>query len=119
MNSSLTSVEGVEPNHDSLKNQNGLRYEESGQSSLNDVTKHSAVDQSYKNANQQEQLKILYDVRVREIKNLQDEFNKYKEEKAKEINNLKNKTILAEAENRHLQISLSNSESLLGLLQLF
>ncbi|XP_044270748.1 intracellular protein transport protein USO1-like [Tribolium madens] len=114
MNSSVTSVEANEPNYQgSLRNKNEFKYEASGKSLLNDVTDNSAIEQCYKDANQQEQLKILYDVRVREINRLQKEFDKYKEEKIKEIGILKNKATLAEAEIRHLQISLTNSESLL------
>ncbi|EFA00623.2 putative leucine-rich repeat-containing protein DDB_G0290503 [Tribolium castaneum] len=113
MNSSVTSVEANEPNYQgSLRNKSEFKYEGSGKSFLNDVT-DSTIEQCYKDASQQEQLKILYDVRVREINRLQKDFEKYKEEKAKEIGVLKNKSTLAEAEIRHLQISLSNSESLL------
>lgn len=68
----------------------------------------ATLAQNYKDATPEEQLKVLYDVRVREINNLQDEFTTFQAEKTKEISILKNKVTLSEAEIRHLQ--LQNSE---------
>lgn len=78
---------------------------------ISDVSTHER--QLYKDSKIQNQLKILYDVRVREINNLREEYQNYKIEKDKEIGILKNKAILAEAEMRHIQSSLANSEGLL------
>ncbi|CAH2001747.1 unnamed protein product [Acanthoscelides obtectus] len=60
-----------------------------------------------------EQLQVLYEVRTRELATLREEYEKYKAEKSKEIDNLKNKLILGEAENHQLKISLKNAENLL------
>jgi hypothetical protein len=117
INSSATSAEGVEPNYlNQVKNRNQFKYEDSEKTLLDNVSSSvsGAIEQNYKNVNQQDQLKLLYEVRLREINSLREEFQKFKEEKSKEISVLKNKVTLSEAEIRHLQITLSNSESLLG-----
>ncbi|CAH1366958.1 unnamed protein product [Tenebrio molitor] len=116
INSSATSAEGVEPNYlNQVKNRNQFKYEDSEKTLLDNVSSSvsGAIEQNYKNVNQQDQLKLLYEVRLREINSLREEFQKFKEEKSKEISVLKNKVTLSEAEIRHLQITLSNSESLL------
>ncbi|VEN38732.1 unnamed protein product [Callosobruchus maculatus] len=60
-----------------------------------------------------EQLQVLYEVRTRELSKLKEEYDLYKVEKGKEIDALKNKLILGEAENYQLKISLKNAENLL------
>lgn len=64
--------------------------------------------------NPYEQLKILYEVRLREISNLKEEFDNYKKDKIKEIDNIKNKMFTSESEIQHLKITLKNSEELLS-----
>lgn len=65
--------------------------------------------------NPNEQLKILYEVRLREISSLKDEYDNYKKDKTKEIDKLKNKMFTYEAEIQHMKITLKNSEELLGM----
>lgn len=67
-------------------------------------------------ANPNEQMKILYDVRLREINSLRDEYESYKKEKSKELDYVKNKMLVYEAEMQQIKISLKNSEDLLGNL---
>lgn len=62
-----------------------------------------------------EQIKILYDVRLREINHLREEYENYKKEKSDEIKFLKNKIFVYEAEVQQMKISLKNSEELLGM----
>lgn len=66
--------------------------------------------------NTNEQMKILYDVRLREINNLREEYENYKKEKIREIDQMKNKMFIYEAEVQQLKITLKNSEELLGSL---
>ncbi|XP_066246315.1 putative leucine-rich repeat-containing protein DDB_G0290503 [Euwallacea similis] len=60
-----------------------------------------------------EQLKVLYEVRCREIQTLKHDFDKVKVEKNKEIEALKKQNLLLEGEIRQFQISLKNSGNLL------
>ncbi|XP_063919998.1 repetitive organellar protein-like isoform X2 [Zophobas morio] len=115
MNSSVTSVEEVGPNYVKTKGKNDFNYEDSSKAVPDNLSANSSqvTERNYKNVDQQEQLKVLYDVRVREINNLREEFNKFKAEKEKEMTVLKHKVTLSEAELRHCQVTLSNSESLL------
>lgn len=64
--------------------------------------------------NPHEQMKVLYDVRLREINSLREEYENYKKEKIREIDQLKNKMFMYEAEVQQLKITLKNSEELLG-----
>lgn len=64
--------------------------------------------------NPNEQIKILYEVRLRELNKLRGEYESYKKEKSREIDNLKNKMFIYEAEIQQMKISLKNSEELLG-----
>ena len=121
MNSSVTSVEEVGPNYVKTKGKNDFNYEDSSKAVPDNLSANSSqvTERNYKNVDQQEQLKVLYDVRVREINNLREEFNKFKAEKEKEMTVLKHKVTLSEAELRHCQVTLSNSESLLGMNMCF
>ncbi|KAL1512892.1 hypothetical protein ABEB36_002397 [Hypothenemus hampei] len=72
------------------------------------------LEQVYKEAiTPHEQLKVLYDVKCREIQTLKDEYEKLKAEKNKEIELVKNQKLLMESELRQVQISLKNAENLL------
>ncbi|CAG9773057.1 unnamed protein product [Ceutorhynchus assimilis] len=72
------------------------------------------LEQLYKEAlSPDEQIKILYDVRCREILALKEEYDKFKADKSKEVNSLKNQKILLEGELRQAGISMKNLESLL------
>lgn len=66
-----------------------------------------------------EQLKILCEVRTRELIKLREEYENYKKEKSREVDNLKNKVFLYEAETQQMKISLKNSEELLGKIENF
>lgn len=73
------------------------------------------VQQNYRRASEpNEQLKVLYDVRVRELNNLKQEFDNFKAQAKKDNDASKNKLLLSEAEMRQLKVSLKNMEDLLG-----
>lgn len=92
-----------------------FKYEDSTINSSTNVSIASGIDlQNYCDASTpNDQLKILYDVRLRELTSLRKEFDEYKFEKSKEIDNMKNKLILAEAEMRQLKVTLTSTENLL------
>lgn len=91
-----------------------FKYEDSTINSSTNISTASAPDlQNYCDVTSNDQLKVLYDVRLREINNLRKEFDEYKLGKTKEVDNLKNKLILAEADIKQLKVSLSSAESLL------
>lgn len=128
VNSSIVSIEDTQRNTN--KNMNLLAAANlypkevdphlNGGLLLDNVNDVSTVErQLYKDTSRQDQLMVLYDVRVREINSLREEYENYKIEKDKEISVLKNKAILFEAEVRHTQTSLKTSESLLGKLTFF
>ncbi|KAF7280414.1 hypothetical protein GWI33_006080 [Rhynchophorus ferrugineus] len=97
-------------------NLDDFKYDDSTINSSTNISMVSVdnIEQNYKNAiTPSEQLKVLYDVRVREIQALHDEYNQYKETAKRDIDSLKHKNILFEQELRQAQISLKNSESLL------
>ncbi|KAJ8913610.1 hypothetical protein NQ315_013432 [Exocentrus adspersus] len=78
------------------------------------VASFDEIQHNYRQASDpNEQLKVLYDVRVRELNNLRKEFEDYKTQSKNDISSLKNKLLLLEAETRQLKISLKNAEDLL------
>lgn len=64
--------------------------------------------------NSNEQLKILCEVRTRELTELKNEYENYKIEKSREVDNLKKKLYVYEAEVQEMKISLKNAQELLG-----
>lgn len=92
------------------------------ESSINSSTNVSADEtdqygfiQKYKDTSMNNQLKVLYEVRVREIKtlseqleNIQAEFNCYK-------NDTKRQILLLEAEKDKINISYKQSQEILGI----
>lgn len=91
------------------------------ESSVNNSTLSLASTDDLQNkyskvTNPMEQLQILYDVRLREIKTLKEDYENYKIEKTKEIEYLKNKLLTYKADFHQLKISLKNAEELLGKL---
>ncbi|XP_030749914.1 putative leucine-rich repeat-containing protein DDB_G0290503 [Sitophilus oryzae] len=97
-------------------NLDDFKYDDSTINSSANISLASVdnFEQTYKDAiTPNEQLQVLYQVRVREIQSLKEEFNKHKEKSKEEIDSLKHKNILLEAELRQTKVSLSNAEVLL------
>ncbi|KAJ8932780.1 hypothetical protein NQ314_014484 [Rhamnusium bicolor] len=95
-----------------------FNYDESTVNSSTNISVASLdeMQQNYRQASDSnEQLKVLYDVRLRELSNIKTEYDNYKGEKTREIDVLKNKLLLSEAEMRQLKISLKNANDLLGI----
>lgn len=95
-----------------------FNFDESTVNSSNNISMLSSDDihNKYRDAVEpNEQLKVLYEVRVREVHSLKEELNNYKKTKAKEIEGLKQRLIISEAEIQQLKISLNSSENLLGM----
>lgn len=91
-----------------------FNYDESTVNSSTNVSLDE-VQENYRQASEpNEQLKVLYDVRVRELNNLKQEYDNFKTQAKKDNDLLKNKLLLSEAEMRQLKISLKNAEDLLG-----
>ncbi|XP_018574443.1 spindle pole body component 110, partial [Anoplophora glabripennis] len=87
-----------------------FNYDESTVNSSANVS-FDEVQQNYRQAsNPNEQLKVLYDVRVRELDSLRKEYNEFKTQAKKDIDGLKNKLLLSETEMRQIKISLKNVE---------
>lgn len=70
--------------------------------------------QKYKTASYDDQLKVLYDVRVKEVKNLSEEVHKLREELSLQRDQLMKKLMLMEADKNQAEMSLGQSQSLLG-----
>lgn len=70
--------------------------------------------QKYKNANLDEQLKVLYEVRVREVKSLTEQLEQLKIEIEKQRDANKKTTLLLEAEKDRVKISSEQAKILLG-----
>ncbi|XP_066157176.1 putative leucine-rich repeat-containing protein DDB_G0290503 [Euwallacea fornicatus] len=97
-------------------NLDDFNYEDStiNSSTNTSVLSNDNLNHLYKKAiTPDEQLKVLYEVRCREIETLKHDFDKVKFEKDKEIESLKKQNLLLEGEIRQLQISLKNSGNLL------
>lgn len=93
------------------------KYDDSTINSSTNISVASAeyIDQAYKDVQTPyEQLKLLYDIRMKEIQTLKEEFDGYKESTMKEIDSLKRRLTLQEAETSQVEISLRNTKSLLG-----
>lgn len=80
------------------------------------VASMSGVNKDYRDAMPNEQLKVLYEVKVREIEALKLEYNGFKLEKKKEVDELKNRLFVGEAELQQIKESVKNAEALLGKL---
>lgn len=63
--------------------------------------------------NANDQIKVLYEVRGRELQALREEYKNVVENKTKQINDLKKKLTLTEAELEQIKVSYKNSEELL------
>nr|CAI5869358.1 unnamed protein product [Callosobruchus analis] len=93
-----------------------FNFDESTINSSTNVSTASNEDIQHKykyTSTPNEQLQVLYEIRTRELSALKEEYEKYKVEKSKEIDALRNKLILGEAENYQLKVSLKNAENLL------
>ncbi|KAL3269544.1 hypothetical protein HHI36_008609 [Cryptolaemus montrouzieri] len=93
-----------------------FKYEDSTINSSTNISVASAdcMEQAYKDVQTPyEQLKLLYDIRMREIEVLKEEFDSFRENSTKEINTLKRKLTLQEAETSQVEICLKNTKSLL------
>lgn len=94
-----------------------FKYEDSTMNSSTNISVASAeyIGQAYKDVQTPyEQLKLLYDIRMKEIQTLKDEFDEYKEKMGKNVDSLKRRLTLQEAETSQVEISLRNTKSLLG-----
>ncbi|CAH0555287.1 unnamed protein product [Brassicogethes aeneus] len=92
-----------------------FNYDDSTINSSTNVSVASLTDvhRSYRDALPSDQLKVLYDVKCREIVSVKQEFDRFKVDKKKETDNIKNKLILCEADIMQLKESVKNSEGLL------
>lgn len=94
-----------------------FNYDESTVNSSTNISLDE-IQQNYRQASDpNEQLKVLYDVRVRELDSLRQEYNEFKVKTKKDIDVLKNKLLLSEAEMRQSKISLQSMEDVLGILK--
>lgn len=92
-------------------------YEDSTMNSSSNVSLEEGrnLSQKYKTSSVDDQLKVLYEVRCKEVmsltnamENLREEFNNHKAQSMKKI-------MLLEAEKEKTNMSLNNAQSLLGL----
>ncbi|XP_044755654.1 myosin-1-like [Coccinella septempunctata] len=93
-----------------------FKYDDSTMNSSTNISVASAeyIDQAYKDVQTPyEQLKLLYDIRMKEIQTLKGEFDDYKENMGREMDSLKRRLTLQEAETSQVEISLRNTKSLL------
>nr|XP_023025665.1 uncharacterized protein PFB0765w-like [Leptinotarsa decemlineata] len=91
-----------------------FNYDESTINSSNNVSAVSLDDQNkYRNADQYEQLKVLYDVRLKELSALRNEYDTFKKEELREKELLKRKIITYEAEIQQTKVLLKNTNELL------
>ncbi|KAK9879919.1 hypothetical protein WA026_008423 [Henosepilachna vigintioctopunctata] len=93
-----------------------FNYEDSTVNSSNNisVTSIDYIEQTYGDSQTPyEQLKLLYDIRMKEIQSLKEEFDNFKSNAKREIDNLKRKLTLQEAETSQVEISWRNTKSIL------
>lgn len=76
--------------------------------SLDEIDSHR-----YKNASIDDQIKVLYEVRVREVKTLSEQLENVRAEFTAYKNEMKKKILLLEAEKDQSQISLKQSQNIL------
>lgn len=74
----------------------------------------TAFEEQYREVSTGEQLKVLYEVRVREVTALNEELEKLRKEVKNQEQSLKKKIVLLEIENEQKNISLTESQELLG-----
>lgn len=86
------------------------------QSTINSSTNVSVDEidsQRYKNASMDDQIKILYEVRVREVKTLSEQLENIRAEFTAYKNETKKRILLLEAEKDQSQVSLKQSQAIL------
>ncbi|KAF2882515.1 hypothetical protein ILUMI_23651 [Ignelater luminosus] len=74
----------------------------------------TAFEEQYREVSADEQLKVLYEVRVREVIALNNELEKFQKEFKNQEQSLKKKIVLLEIENERKNISLKESQELLA-----